>query len=235
MTKTIFLAGATGAIGRQLCPLLLAEGWRVAGATRSAEKAESLRAQGVEPVVVDVYDPGALCEALAALRPGVVIHQLTDLPYALAAGEMPAALERNARLRDEGTRNLLAAAVRSGARRFIAQSISFIYAEGPEPHVESDPLLPLAHPAYGGTVAGVLSLEHQVLVAPLEGLVLRYGLFYGPGTGFDEPIAPGSIHVAAAARAAVVAVKSGAPGLYNVAEPGPADCTKARAAGLLPA
>ena len=104
-------------------------------------------------------------------------------------------------------------------------------AEGANAHLESDPLLPLSHPAYGETVAAVLSLDHQVLVAPLEGLVLRYGLLYGPGTGFDSPIAPGSLHVDAAAQAARLAVSAGAPGLYNVAEPnGGADIARAIAA-----
>lgn len=231
MNKRIFLAGATGAIGRRLAPLLLRDGWHVVGSTRSRAKAEELRALGVEPAVVDVYDALALRDAVAASRPEVVIHQLTDLPYALAASEMAEGLKRNARLRDEGTRNLVAAAVFAGARRLIAQSISFIYAEGPAPHLESDPLLPLTHPAYGETVAAVLSLEHQVLLAPLEGLVLRYGLFYGPGTGFDGPIAPGSLHVDAAAQAARSAVTSGAPGIYNAAEnDGSVDISKAIAA-----
>lgn len=228
MNKRLFLAGASGAIGRRLCPLLIQDGWQITGSTRSKEKAAQLRAMGVEPAVVDVYDAPALKALLADFKPEVVIHQLTDLPYALEASQMEAALARNARLRDEGTRNLIAAAVHSGARRLIAQSISFIYAEGPTPHRESDPLLPLTHPAYGGTVAGVLSLEHQVLVAPLEGIVLRYGLFYGPGTGFDNPIAPGSLHVDAAAQLARQAASQGAPGLYNAAEnDGSVDISKA--------
>jgi len=108
--------------------------------------------------------------------------------------------------------------VRAGATRLIAQSISFIYADGPTPHQESDPLLPLTHPVYGETVQGVMSLERQVVEAPLEGIVLRYGLLYGPGTGFDQPIAPGSVHVDAAAKAAELAVTRGLRGIYNVAE-----------------
>jgi nucleoside-diphosphate-sugar epimerase len=218
MNRCIFLAGASGAIGRRLAPLLVADGWRVVGTTRSADKAPLLRAMGVEPVVVDVFDAVALRGILADVRPEVVIHQLTDLPYALEASRMNDALARNARLRDEGTRNLVAAAVRAGARKLVAQSIGFIYAEGTTPHREEDPLLPETHPVYGGTVTGVLSLERQVLEAPLEGIVLRYGLFYGPGTGFDAPIAPGSVHVDAAARAAQLAMTRAQPGVYNVAE-----------------
>jgi nucleoside-diphosphate-sugar epimerase len=219
MSKCIFLAGASGAIGRRLSPLLVADGWRVVGATRSADKVPLLRGMGVEPVVVDVFDAAALRAAVAKARPEVVMHQLTDLPYALEASKMTDALERNARLRDEGTRNLVAAAVAAGAKRFIAQSIGFIYAEGPTPHGEDDPLLPETHPVYGGTVTGVLRLERQVLDAPLDGIVLRYGLFYGPGTGFDAPIAPGPVHVDAAAKAALLAITKGKPGIYNVAEP----------------
>jgi nucleoside-diphosphate-sugar epimerase len=100
----------------------------------------------------------------------------------------------------------------------IAQSISFIYDEGAKPNRETDPLLPVTHPVYGETVRGVLSLERQVTEAPLEGLVLRYGLIYGPGTGFDAPIAPGSVHVDAAAKAAELAVTRGERGIYNVTE-----------------
>jgi nucleoside-diphosphate-sugar epimerase len=225
MTVCIFLAGASGAIGRRLVPLLLENGWRVFGSTRSADKAAGLRQAGVEPVVVDVFDAEALRNHLSDIRPDVVIHQLTDLPYALEASQMTAALARNARLRDVGTRNLVAAAVRAGARRLIAQSISFIYDAGPAPHQETDPLLPVSHPVYGETVQGVLSLERQVTEAPLEGLVLRYGLFYGPGTGFDAPIAPGPVHVDAAAWAAALAVTRGERGIYNVAEQDGATCS----------
>ena len=217
-TTRIFLAGASGAIGRRLAPLLLQNGWRVFGSTRSEERAAELKKAGVDPVVVDVFDADALFNHLSEIRPEVVIHQLTDLPYALDASKMTAALARNARLRDVGTRHLIAAALHAGAVRLIAQSISFIYDEGPKPHHESDPLLPVTHPVYGETVRGVLSLEGQVTGAPPEGLVLRYGLIYGPGTGFDGPIAPGSVHVDAAARAAELAVTRGERGIYNVAE-----------------
>ena len=218
MSTRIFLAGASGAIGRRLSPLLLENGWRVFGSTRSAGKAAELKKAGVEPVVVDVFDADALRNHLYEIQPEVVIHQLTDLPYALEAGQMTAALARNARLRDLGTRNLVAAALHAGAGRLIAQSISFIYDEGAKPHRETDPLLPLTHPIYGETVQGVLSLERQVTEAPLVGIVLRYGLIYGLGTGFDAPIAPGSVHVDAAAKAAELAVTRGERGIYNVTE-----------------
>lgn len=216
--KRIFLAGASGAIGRQLAPLLIADGWQVFGTTRSADKAPLLREMGVEPVVVDVFDTAGLRSVMTKFKPEIVIHQLTDLPHALEASKMTEALVRNARLRDEGTRNLVEAAVLAGARRLIAQSISFIYADGSLPHSEDAPFLPETHPVYGDTVLGVASLERQVLNAPLDGIVLRYGLFYGPGTGFDLPIAPGSVHVSAAAKAAQLAITRAAPGIYNVAE-----------------
>ena len=218
MKKCLFLAGASGAIGRRLAPLLVADGWRVVGTTRSEAKAHLLREMGVEPAVVDVFDAGALAKVVAEVQPEVVVHQLTDLPLALEASKMTEALVRNARLRDEGTRNLVSASVNAGVRRLIAQSIAFVYAEGPLPHREEDPLLAETHPVYGETVRAVASLEHQVLKARLEGVVLRYGLFYGPGTGFDAPIAPGSVHVDAAANAAVLAVTRATPGIYNVAE-----------------
>lgn len=216
--KRIFLAGASGAIGRQLAPLLVADGWTVVGTTRSADKVDLLRRMGVEAVVVDAFDAAALRNAVTEFEPDIVIHQLTDLPHALEASKMTAALIRNARLRDEGTRNLVEAAVLAGTKRLIAQSIAFIYAEGPQPYREDAPFLPETHPVYGETVHGVASLERQVLGAALDGIVLRYGLFYGPGTGFDAPIAPGSVEIGAAAKAAHLAITRAAPGVYNVAE-----------------
>jgi len=208
MTKSLFLAGASGAIGRRLAPLLIADGWRVVGATRFAEKTDLLRRLGVEPVVLDVYDAEALRAAVAQARPRVVIHQLTDLPPALEPALMPEGLIRNARIREEGTRNLVAAAVGAGAERLIAQSLAFVYADGPRPHREDDPL----------TSPSVVSLEAQVRQAPLAGLVLRYGRIYGPGTGFETASGAAPVHVDAAAHAAALAVGVGAPGVYNIAE-----------------
>ncbi len=218
MSKKIFLAGATGAIGQVLSRLLVADGWDVYGTTRSDNKVALLQEMGVKPVVVDVYDAEQLKKIVADIKPEVVIHQLTDLPYALDEKEMEAALVRNARLRTEGTKNLVDAAVNAGSKRIIAQSISFIYDEGRTPHVEEDALLPLTHPVYGETVEGVMNLERQVVESGVEGIVLRYGLLYGPKTGFDTPIAPASVHVEAAAKAAELAVTKGATGIYNVAE-----------------
>lgn len=229
MADRLFLAGAAGAIGRALIPLLQADGWHVAGTTRTAERAAQLAALGIEPVVVDVFDAGALTRAVAAARPRVVVHQLTDLPPALDPARMADALVRNARIRDEGTRNLVAAAVAGGAQRLVAQSVAFAYAPGPQPWREGDPLNLTASGNAGVTVRGVASLESQILAAPMPGLVLRYGRFYGPGTGFDAPTGPGSIHVSAAAAATRRALTRGAPGLYNIAEDdGMVDVTRAR-------
>jgi nucleoside-diphosphate-sugar epimerase len=222
MGERIFLAGASGAVGRRLVPLLVAAGHHVTGTTRVAEKADELRAFGAEPVIVDVFDASTLGKKVAAARPSVVIHQLTDLPKDLDPQKMPAALIRNARLRDEGTKNLVAAALASGARRLIAQSIAWIYASGAEPHREEDPLDTAVQGDRGVTIRGVVALEEQVLNAPpLEGIVLRYGFLYGPGTPHQAASRPIPLHVDAAAFAALCAVDRGAPGIYNIAEANP--------------
>src|SRR5579872_3168859 len=137
----VFLAGASGAIGRRLVPLLIAAGHAVTGTTRSGEKANELRARGVDAVVVDVFDAKALREKVAAARPDAIIHQLTDLPQAIDPASLAEVLARNSRLRIEGTPNLVAAAQTAGVRRLVAQSIAFAYAPGREPHAESDPLV----------------------------------------------------------------------------------------------
>lgn len=218
MAKVIFLAGATGAIGRLLAPLLIARGWRVFGTTRSAAKCAVLEDLGVEPVVLDVFDAKALSAAVVQAQPHVVVHQLTDLPPGLDPAQMAEATARNARIRDEGTRNLVTGAVAAGARRLVAQSVAFAYAEGTLPHREEDPLASTAEGRAGMSARGVASLEAQVLAAPLEGIVLRYGRLYGPGTGLDAPAGPAPLHVGAAAQAALLAVERGASGIYNIAE-----------------
>lgn len=218
MNRTIFLAGASGAIGRRVAPLLLADGWRVVGTTRATAKQELLQALGVESVIVDVFDVNALAAALASAKPDVVMHQLTDLPVGLDPAQMIEATERNARIRAEGTRNLVAAATRVGARRLVAQSVAFAYAEGPLPYRETDSLAIDADGRAGISARGVFSLETQVLAAPLEAIILRYGRLYGPGTGGDMASGPAALHVDAAARAAVLAATYGTSGIYNLAE-----------------
>jgi nucleoside-diphosphate-sugar epimerase len=220
MARRIFVAGATGAIGQRLLPLLRDAGDAVMGITRSAERAAALRASGVEAAVVDVYDADGLAHAMAAFRPEVVIHQLTDLPKDMNPREMPAAIARNARVREEGTRKLVAAALACGARRMVAESIAWVYAPGSEPHAESDPMETPAAGDAGVTLHGVIALERAVLDSPpLEGMVLRYGRLYGPGTHSATPAADSPVHVDAAAYAAFLAIDCGEPGIYNVAEP----------------
>jgi len=220
MSGQIFLAGASGAIGRRLSLLLAADGWQVTGTTRSADKARSMRANGVEPVIVDVFDAAALRDAVMAARPEIVIHQLTDLPKGLDPSRMAEATVRNARIRDEGTRNLVAAAIAAGARRMVAQSIAWAYAPGAEPHPETDPLAAGAEGDGAINVQGLIALEDLTLKSPpLEGVVLRYGQLYGPGTPFDQPSRDVPLHVDAAAYAALLAIDRGGSGIYNLAEP----------------
>jgi nucleoside-diphosphate-sugar epimerase len=207
----IFLAGATGAIGRRLTPLLLDAGHVVSGLTRDAARARELQARGVRALVADVYDARALREAMAQATPQIVIHQLTDLPKAASDRADAAGLARNARVRIEGTQNLVFAALACGAGRMIAQSLAFAYAAGPEPHTESDPL--------DESRPSVITLERLVLTsAPLAGVVLRFGSFYGPGTWFAEPAGNVPVHVDAAAWATLLAVQRAAMGVFNVAE-----------------
>jgi len=217
MKRRIFIAGASGAIGRRLCRLLVDEGWSVVGTTRSLTRAPLLRDLGVEPVVVDVFDAALLLDVVRKAEPEIVVHQLTDLPPALDPAKMADALVRNARLREIGTRNLVAAAAAAGVKRMVAQSLAFVYAPGPMPYREDAPLM-LDDPAYGETTRAVASLERQVLAAPLTGIVLRYGKLYGPGTGFDLAPSGSPLHVDDAADAARRALTRGEAGLYNIAE-----------------
>lgn len=130
---------------------------------------------------------------------------------------MAEALVRNARLREIGTRNLIAASVAAGAKRMVAQSLAFVYAPGPMPYREDAPLI-LDDPDFGESARAVASLERQVAAAALTGIVLRYGKFYGPGTGFDLPPSGSPLHVDDAADAAPRALTRGQAGVYNIAE-----------------
>ena len=216
----IFLAGAAGAIGRRLVPLLLGAGHHVVGTTRSTSKADVLLATGVEPVVLDIFDRALLTRAVSAARPDIVIHQLTDLPPGLDPSQMAEGTKRNARMRSEGTQSLVSAVLASGARRLIAQSIAWMYAPGPQPHSEEDPLDIHAQGTRAITVAGVVTLERLAISSPpIEGIVLRYGHLYGPNTGSDVAGEAPSLHVDAAASAALLAVERARKGIYNIAEP----------------
>lgn len=229
--RKVLVAGASGAIGRRLCHMLVADGWTVVGTTRRVEKRAMLRAMDVEPVVVDVFDPALLCDVVRKLAPAVVMHQLTDLPPALDPARMAEARVRNARIRAEGTRNLVAAAAAAGVKRMVAQSIAFAYAPGPKPWREEAPL-GLDDPDLGETARGAESLEQQILSAPFEGLVLRYGRLYGPGTGFDTRQGSSPVHVDAAADAARRAATQGESGVYNIAEDDGVVCSRKAAEGL---
>jgi len=219
MDRKIFLAGASGAIGRRLGPLLVAAGYEVFGTTRSSVKANELEALGVKPIVIDVFDGPGLSLVLTTVQPDVVIHQLTDLPRGLPPSQMAEATVRNARMRREGTANLVAAARAASARRLIAQSIAWAYAPGAESHLETDSLDHNAEGTRRISVQGVAALERLTLSSPpIEGVVLRYGQLYGPATGNDQPNGSASVHVDAAAQAALLAITHGQTGIYNIAE-----------------
>lgn len=227
----VFVAGASGVVGQRLLPLLRRDGHQVVATTRSPAKADALRALGATPVVVDVFDKAGLERAVVAAKPDVIIHQLTDLPEVWDPTQMAAVLESNARLRRDGTRNLMAAAQAAGVKRVIAQSIVWIYASGEGARVEADPLNTAEGP-WKVSVDGVIALEQAVLGTPgIDGLVLRYGRFYGPGTWTDTPQGTSPLHVDAAAQVARIAVSRGDPGIYNVAEDdGTVNSDKARRA-----
>jgi nucleoside-diphosphate-sugar epimerase len=240
----VFVAGATGAIGRPLVSQLIEAGHEVVGMTRSEDRAADLRAKGAEAVIVDAHDGDGLRRAVEGARPDVLVHQLTDLPQNFSPrygyGETDA-------LRTEVTRNLIAGGRAAGAGRIVAQSVSFFYL--PAGDLVKDEEAPTLDDRIGGkfgkAAASMLDLERQVTEAEgMDGLVLRYGFFYGPGTWFVQgtslakayqrrlsPIVGSGagvfsfIHVDDAAAATVVAVERGEPGIYNVVddEPAPAN------------
>ncbi|HEY4338926.1 MAG TPA: NAD(P)-dependent oxidoreductase [Steroidobacteraceae bacterium] len=219
MSSRILVAGATGAIGSRLLPMLRAAGHRVVGITRTPAKIATLLDLGAEANVIDVFDAPAVTSLMESLKPDIVIHQLTDLPKNLEPAQMKDAIVRNARVRKYGTANLVQAAVAAGVRRFIAQSIAWAYTPGPEPHLEVDPLDVTAEGDRGITVRGVTALEDAVLkTPPLEGIVLRYGHIFGPGTHARTPSGFIPLHVDAAAYAAMLAIDRGAAGAFNVAQ-----------------
>ena len=202
----------------RLIPLLLEAGHDVTGTTRSPQNAEKLEQAGVHPAVLDMFDAAAVAAAVRSAAPQVMIHQLTDLPREFDQARVSASYAANARIRIEGTRNLMAAAHGAPVRRFIVQSIAFAYAAGGEPHAETDPLN-VNDPMRSVTVKGALDMEQQVLGDPgIEGIVLRYGLLYGPGTWHMTSIRKPALHVDAAAHAALLAISRGSPGIYNIAD-----------------
>jgi len=240
----VLVAGATGAVGKRLVPLLVAGGHSVVGMTRSAAKGELLRAMGAEPAVADGLDRNAVMEVVARARPDVLIHQLTALTGAKSFRRFDHDFAGTNRLRTEGIDHLLEAAIAVGARRFVAQSYgNWNYARtGQEHKTEEDPLDPSPPSNQAQSLDAIRYLEQAVLGAQgIEGLALRYGNFYGPGTGFAKDgdlvalvakrrlpiIGDGGgvwsfIHVDDVATATTAAVERGAPGIYNIADDEPA-------------
>jgi nucleoside-diphosphate-sugar epimerase len=237
----VFLAGASGVIGRRLVPLLLAGGHEVTAMTRTPGKMSELSAIGAEPVLADGLDAEAVATAVRDARPDAVINQLTSIPPRINPRKMERDFALNDRLRIEGTRHLVAAAQRAGAGRVLAQSVAFSYAPGPPGtvHSEQDPLFLDAPPPFRRSALALGELERTVLDA--GGLVLRYGYFYGPGSAVSRtgsvgqdvirrrlPIVGGGggvwsfIHVDDAAHATVNALSRGATGAYNIVDDDPA-------------
>jgi nucleoside-diphosphate-sugar epimerase len=238
----VFVAGATGAIGKQLVPRLVAAGHEVHGMTRSESKQAMLYELGAVPVVADALDPDQVAEAVGRARPDVIVHQLTAL-----AGEGMRGLKHRVamtnRLRTEGTDNLLSAGQAVGVRRFVAQSNFALYARTGGPvKSEEDPLDPRPPRKQREAAAAIFHLEEAVLDAGwTEGIVLRYGAFYGPGTGMGPGgdmhemirkrrfplVGDGGgvwsfIHIADAAEATMAAVEHGSRGVYNIVDDDPA-------------
>lgn len=230
MTTRIFLAGASGALGRPLTALLVAAGHHVTGTSRTEAGAARIAAAGADAAIVDVFDETALIAAMRSSKPDVVIHMVTDLTTPPGTALTDEQLARNAHVREVGTRNLIAATGAVGARRLIAQSIAWLYLPGPEPHPEDDPIAPAGPGPIERNRLAVIDLERTVTTDPrFEGVVLRFGRLYGPGTWTPTPDEPPTVHVEAAARAALLAVDHGEPGIYYIADDGgPVATTKAR-------
>src|SRR4051794_21162248 len=247
----VFVAGATGVLGRSLIPQLVARGHEVTGMTRSPSKQDLVRSLGASPVVADALDPDAVAQAVASAEPEVIVHELTALsgPMSIRDVRRPdrsiAATMTN-RLRTEGTDHLLAAGRAVGARRFVAQSFgAFRFARTGGPVLtEADPLDPDPPAALRAPLVGILHLERAVTTIDWgEGLALRYGGFYGPGTAISlaqdaQMAAPirkrrfpiigdgggvfSHVHIEDAAAATAIAVDGGQPGIYNIVDDEPA-------------
>ena len=240
----VFIAGGTGAVGRRLIPLLIESGHRVVALTRRPDRAAGLERLGATAAVADALDGAALTGAVVRVHPQVVIHELTALTGLRDFQHFDRTFAATNRLRTEGTDNLLAAARAAGAHRFVAQSYAgwpFARTGGPVKDEEA-PLDPDPPRAARESLAAIRHLERAVVEAPgMEGLVLRYGGLYGPGTSLEPggeqfedlrrrrfPVVGSGggiwsfVHVDDAARATALAVERGAPGLYNVVDDDPA-------------
>jgi nucleoside-diphosphate-sugar epimerase len=246
MTMKIFLAGATGALGRQLLPRLVARGHEVTGMTRSEAKQQLIRDLGGRPVVADALDPESVAQVVAAAAPEAIVHELTAIPQALDLRHFARDFAQTNKLRTEGTDHLLASGRAVGARRFVAQSYApAIYARAAGPvKQEDDPLDERPPSQMRATVDAIRHLESAVTGATwTEGVVLRYGAFYGPGTNFSLgpegtmvdvirkrrlPLVGRAggvwsfIHIEDAAEATVNAIEGRGRGIYNVVDDEPA-------------
>ena len=242
----ILVAGATGALGTQLIPRLVANGHEVVGTTRTPSKREALRALGARPAVADALDPDAVARAVAEAEPEVIVHQLTALSQGMDMRHIDRSMAMTNRLRTEGTDHLLAAGRAAGVRRFVAQSFTgwpFARTGGPVKS-EADPLDPHPPEALRSSLAAIRHLETAVTgIDWAEGLVLRYGGFYGPGTDLSLdpaawmagavrkrqlPLVGGGggvwsfVHIEDAASATVAAVERGGAGIYQIVDDEPA-------------
>lgn len=237
----VFVAGASGAIGRRLVPQLVERGHEVVATTRNAEKADRLRALGARPAVMDGLDATSVGEALARAEPEVVVHQMTALTGVADLRRFDEEFALTNELRTRGTDNLLAASEAVGVRRFVAQSYTGwpnARAGGPV-QSEDDPLDPSPPARQRKTLEAIRYLEEAVSTGDLEGLVLRYGSLYGPGTSLATEYAHAVrerklpvvgdgggiwsfLHVDDAAAATVLAVEHGRPGVYDVVDDEPA-------------
>jgi nucleoside-diphosphate-sugar epimerase len=241
----IFIAGASGAIGRHLASQLVARGHEVVGTTRSAAKTGALRALGAEPVVVDVLDPDAVADAVAKAEPDVIVHQATALNGPVSMRNVKRMAAATNRLRSVGTDHLLAAGRAVGVRKVVAQSNYAVLERAGGPYLdESARIEPNPPKDLTEAVAAMRHLEEAVTgITWADGIALRYGGFYGPGTGIEAapdavmaalirkrrfPIVGGGggvwsmVHIADAASATVAAIERGRPGIYHVADDDPA-------------
>jgi 2-alkyl-3-oxoalkanoate reductase len=237
----VFIAGANGAIGRFLVKTLIADGHKVFGMATRTGGAEALRQQGAEGIVLDALDAEAVNREIERIHPDAMIDELTSLPKRYTPEEMQAAAPRDRQVRLEGGGNLYSAAVANGVERYIQQSTGFFYGPGQGLASETDSLAHDAPPAVAGSVATYQKIEDRLFSSPkIEGVALRYGFFYGPGTYYDledgsqtvqiregqyPVIEPGSavysfIHVEDAAKATVAGLKI-PPGVYNIVDDDP--------------
>lgn len=244
----VFIAGATGVVGSRMVPALVRNGHEVVGTTRTPSKTERLAQLGATPVVLDALDDLAVKDAVAAAQPDVVVHELTAIPETVDPRKLDEQFAATNRLRTEGTDHLLEAARAAGVRRFVAQSFAaWVYARTSGPvKTETDAIEMDPPTSVRKTLAAILHVEHSLTEATdIEGLALRYGGFYGPGTSMGEggsviemvrkrrlPLVGRSqgvwsfLHVDDAASATVAAVERGSTGIYNIADDDPAPASE---------